>query len=589
MTVTEERPTTAEHDDDADAEVDHYATPGFAGALATSDHKQIGRFWILFSLIFAAVAFAAAIAAGIEKTDVSSISVLDWGDNPAHTFFRVWSAHRVSLLFFAVLPMFIGLATYVVPLQVGAPSIAFPRAAAAAFWTWLVGAGIHLTSIIVGGGLGVPGGSNVPTRPDGTAQATGEAAALGPDPEAVELAMLSIGITILSLMLATVCIVTTVVAQRPEGMSLDQVPMFSWSMVVAGGIWMLSLPVLMANLVVMWVDFRGEDALLYGNVENIWSQFSWIFGQPQVFAFAIPALGIVVDIVSTSSARLSGRGVFLIAIGGFGAMSFGAYAQPAFNAGVGSQMLFVVGSLAMALPLLVVLGGLGMAIKNGRPQTTPQLGLAMMTMLVLLAGAAAAAVRVFGQAVGVLREFWGDGLWEDFFKEMDEVNASIISTGVMNLVLCGALAGAVAGLYHWGPKIFGRQLLKPAGGLGGLALFGGALVMAIPQVINGFLDEGPLPFREGNYARADSISTMEALNLISTIGAAILFLGTLLILADVLLATVLGTKDGTEDNPWGGATLEWTTASPPPLGNFEAAPVVASAEPIIDLLEEADA
>ena len=232
---------------------------GLAGVFGTSDHKNIGRLYIFFGLFGGMLALILNILVRFERASIGSVGILDFGSS--NQFFQTWSLSRTSLLFFCVLPLLIGLATYLVPLQVGATSLSFPRAAALAFWAWLIGILIHVVTVFADGGLG---------EPNPTSQF-----AQGMDPEATELSILSIGMVVLALLVGTVCVIATIISQRPQGMTLFELPLFSWSMLVAGSIWILALPIWLSNLAISWVDFLGADALRYGAVENIWGQLSW--------------------------------------------------------------------------------------------------------------------------------------------------------------------------------------------------------------------------------------------------------------------------------------------------------------------------
>jgi len=171
--------------------------------IGSGDHKVIGRMWIIASLVFGLVILAVGALVGFERIDALSIDVFPGLEGLG----QAWTLYRLGLIFMVVVPMILGLATAVIPLQVGSRAIAFPRAANAAFWTWLISAGIFAVSHAIDGGF-VRGG--------------------GQDP--VELSLLSLGFMAASIMLANVCILTTIITQRTEGMSLDMVPMFSWSM-----------------------------------------------------------------------------------------------------------------------------------------------------------------------------------------------------------------------------------------------------------------------------------------------------------------------------------------------------------------------
>jgi cytochrome c oxidase subunit 1 len=574
MTVTEQRPEVDESTK-TDEVVDHFDSSGLAGTLGTGDHKALGRMYVLFGLVGGFGTLVLNLLVSLERTSIRSISVTDWGDEEIQTFFQVWSLSRTSLLFFCALPLIIGLATYVVPLQVGAPSIAFPRAAAAAFWGWLIGMGIHVATVLVDGGLGIP------------AAGVNSEAAQGGNPEAIELSLLSIGMVVLAVLLATVCIMVTVITQRPEGMTLYDVPLFSWSMLVAGGIWLLSLPVWLANLAVAWGDFRGEDAVLFGRVEEIWEQLAWLWSQPMVFAFTIPVLGIVGEIVPVAAGRRQRRyGTMQSVIAAFGMLTFGAWAQNYFNGEVTQQALFVIMSLLLIVPVLVFAGGVGETLAKGRPSMSGHLVLGMLSLITLLGAAALAGLHVLGSGIGVVREFDDNWLLE-IIEPLEDLQGTVIATGVTQTALLASVIAGVAGIYYWGPKMFGRTLMTPIGALAALALVGGAVVLAVANVISGFLDEGDRPFEQAWLNNVWDADAIETFNIIGTAGSLLLIAGLGLVILDIIRVLAQG-PEGDVDDPWGGHTLEWATTSPPPLGNFAEAPVVTSERPLLDAQEGDD-
>lgn len=569
MTVTETRPEADQTVADEDTN-DALRVAGLAGVLGTGDHKALGRLYVLFGLLGGLLSLVLGAMIRLERADLSGLDIFTFGSG--NQYFQVWSLARTGLLFFCVLPLLIGLATYVVPLQVGAPSIAFPRAAAAAFWTWLVAIFIHVVTVFIDGGLGYP-----------TLAQNEQFGALGPDKDATELSVLSIALVVIALMLATICVVTTVIGQRPEGMTLFETPLFSWSMLVAGGIWLLALPVWLANLAIAWVDFRGVDAVRYGNVRELWDQLGWLWSQPMIFAFVIPVLGIVGDIVPVAAGTRQRRyGLQQAAIGAFGVLSFGAFAQPYFSPDVADQAVFVVMSILIALATLAFLGGLADTLMAGKPKFSGHLVLGMFAILTLLLAVAAAVLRVSGAAVGAVHEI--DKSWlTKVIDWLDEFRGTVIATGVLDLVLAAGLIGAVAGLYYWAPKIFGRQLSGPVGGLVGLSLLGGAALSGGSNVVNGMLDEGDHVFEASAYDRVWDVDAVELLNIIGFIGSILLIAGVALVFLDLAVAIGLGKgKADASDDPWDGHTLEWATDSPPPVGNFAAAPVVRSERPLLD-------
>ena len=550
----------------ADSASDPLDIGGLAGVFGTSDHKNIGRLYIFFGLFGGMLALILNILVRFERASIGSVSILDFGSS--NQFFQTWSLSRTSLLFFCVIPLLIGLATYLVPLQVGAPSLSFPRAAALAFWAWLIGILIHVVTVFADGGLG---------EPNPTSQF-----AQGMDPEATELSILSIGMVVLALLVGTVCVISTIISQRPQGMTLFELPLFSWSMLIAGSIWILALPIWLSNLAISWVDFLGADALRYGAVENIWHQLSWLWSQPMIFAFAIPVLGIAGDIIPVSSG-VSQRQYRIqqIAIGAMGALSFGAFAQPFFNPDVANQAVFVVMGILVLIPVLVFMGGLADTSIRGNLSFSAHLVLSVVGMLALLVAAAASAFHVSGPAIGAIQEIndsWLDGL----ITWLRDVHGTVMATAVMEHALIASVIGVVAGLYYWSPKIFGHQLNRNAGTLSAITLLGGLVLSGGSNIINGILDEGDEVFNSSAYEGVWDTDAVEFFNIVGAIGSVLLLAGVGLVVLDLTISVILR-KGNTENanDPWGGHTLEWSTDSPPPTGNFSDAPVVDNERPLL--------
>lgn len=564
--VTENQPLTK--DNTEDMEIGSLELGGLAGTFGTADHKNLGRLYILFGLTGGFLSLILHFLVRLERINIAGTSILDFGSN--NQYFQTWSLSRTSLLFFCVIPLILGLATYLVPLQIGAPSVAFPRAAAAAFWAWLVGILIHAVTVFSDGGLGVP-------------ESLTEFAQ-GMDPEATELSILSIAMVAIAVLLASITLIATIVTQRPQGMTLFELPLFSWSVLVATGVWVLAIPVWLGNLMVSWVDFQGADALRYGNVENIWGQLSWLWSQPMIFAFAIPVLGIAGEIIPVAANRAQKQYVIQqIGIGALGVLSFGAFAQPFFNADVSDQAVFVAMGLLVVLPVLIFLGGLVDTLIKGKPKFSAQLVLALMSMIGLLVGTTLSALHVSGPAIGAIQEIDSDWL-SGLVNWLKDLQGTVIATGVMEHALLASLIASIAGLYYWSPKIFGKKMNNNLGVLAGLSLLGGLLLSGGSNLINGFLDEGDDVYLSTSNIGVWNQDAVEFLNVVGFIGSILLIGGISLVLLDLTVSIFLGKGSNEDvDNPWNGHTLEWSTQSPPPSGNFAEPPVVTSERPLLEV------
>ncbi|MCP5025739.1 MAG: hypothetical protein GY929_05590 [Actinomycetia bacterium] len=516
------------------------AVTGLAEVLGTGRHRALGQLYVGFALVFLVTIALLSLFLGIERFDTASFGLFD----DAEMFEQVFSLTRAGLVFLVILPLTLGLAFVVLPLQIGARTIAFPRAAAASFWGWLVSSGIFIAAYAVNGG---PVGG----RSDG-----------------IELWLLSLMAIVVSLLLGTISAVTTVLTMRTKGMSLDRAPLFAWSMVVGGTVWLASLAVLLANLLVAYVGFRYNSNLVPDG--SIWSQVSWAFGQPQVFAYAVPALGIVASVAPTfSGTRLRPHWVGVAAIGLFGVLGFGAYAQNFFSSSnFQDEFLFVADGLLVALPVLAILGLCIDTMRRGRPQLSePAMIFSLGGLLLILAGSVVAGLQVIWPLEASLAEATDDG-WNLGYA---------IADGQANFVLLGALMVLLGGLYYWEPNMSGRLLGRPLGLVASGLFLLGTLFLALPDVISGFLDQPALPVQLPNLDGG-----AEAMNAVALVGPVLLVLGALVVLFDVLFngAASVGAKAG--NDPWNGQTLEWSISSPAPPGNFAELPTVRSETPLFD-------
>ncbi len=517
---------------------------GLAGILGSGDHKTIGRLYIGVSLLFGLLTFGLLGWFGIDAM----------ADTHSDYAISAFTLAQLGLVFLFLLPLFIGLATAIVPLQVGANTIAFPRAAAAAMWTWLLSGVLLCVSYLPSVGGGVAGG-----------EVNGRS-----------LTFLALAGLVVSLLLATVCVVTTVITLRTSGMTLDRVPMFSWSMVVAAGLWMLTLPVFLANVALIFVDNAYGAPAKYGVANQEWAQLSWIVTQPQVFVYAVPALGIIADAFATfSKGRQPQRGMVLGAIGVFGALGFGAYAQDVFNPGVHHNWLFVMQGALIVLPLLMFLGGMLAVLRHGKPRVASPLVTGFVALLLLLLGALAGAA--FGLGRLGLQSTAQPLVQNNFTIRVASTGAPIYTWGVFAIVVVAAAAAGIAGVYYWGAKLTGRVLPDALGKLLAPVLLLAAVLAGAPFLVLGFVNKS-----EG---LADSANTMYA---ITTAGAALAALALLLTFFSFVASrgAVIGGGQTADQDAWGvGQSLEWACDSPPAPGNFGALAEVTSPQPLLDLAE----
>ncbi len=528
MAITETRPPTEA--DEAAAEPERFIglpdadLGGLAGFIGTGDHRALGRAYVVLSVLFG----LGALVADTLFTAHQAHHFL-----PVAHVFQIYTGSRtLGVLLFAI-PFFIGLGTFIVPLQVGANTVAFPRAAAAAFWGWLIGSGLLVAAYAIDGG---PAGSRF---------------------KAVDLSLVGMALVLVSLIVATLCVATTVVSLRTPGLWLDRVPMFSWSMLVAGTLWLLTLPVLLADVVLIYIDHHYGRPSLFGLGVNQWPQLAWAFGQPQIYAVLIPVLGVATDVIATlSGARQPSRKALMAAIGAFGILSFGAFVQPSFYPDVQNEALFIVLAFLIIFPALIVLGGWAAVAKAGRPKLASPLlfavGAALLLLVALVAGA------VFG------------------IKFFDLHSAGWNSTGYpppyadghFLLVLGIVVLGMSAALTFWSSKLFGRAANEGLAKLAAMVGVVGGLVAGLPLLVYGFAIKYHGLTKSAHFLYGTS-----------AVGSALLVVAVLV----VVVALATGRK-GVDDDAWGrGQTFEWATSSPPAAGGFGVLERVVSAEPLLDM------
>jgi heme/copper-type cytochrome/quinol oxidase subunit 1 len=452
----------------------------------------------------------------------------------------MFTLHSTAGLFLGVMPLLLGLATAVVPLQLGASTVAFPRASAAAYWTWLVAGGVVVATYAFDGGP------------------------FGSDSDAVALYIAALVAVLVALTVATVSVVTTVLTLRAPGMSLRRAPLFSWSMLVGGTVWLLTLPVLAGGLLLSYLDLRYGSGFL-GGAAGLYQRIAWLFWQPTLYVFAVPALGVIADIVPVFAGRRHQRHrAAMVLLGLSAALGFGAWAQLGTTLDGTATAPWLHDGPWNVVSYLAVVPVLGLLLLWTATLGAGRVRLGTPLVLAVLAG-----LLVFlGTAAGVATAI-----------EALDLDGTTWMTAQALLVLLGATLAALAGVAFWAPKLYGKLLPDSLTRLGATLVALGALVAAVPLAVAGALGQERLV--AGNFGGVDSgdVSTVESLDLVSAIGLSVVVLGGLVV-GLCLLARRRG--EGPGDDPWEGHTLEWTTSSPPPVGNFATLPEITSEAPLYD-------
>ena len=536
------------------------------GWLTTADHKRTGRLFIICSLLFLVLGAVFDLLVRLDLT-----SATDFVSLGADSFAQGFAFSREALTLLFLIPVFLGLSMYMVPLQIGASNLAFPRAATASFWTWQISA-IVLIGAYLGNGGPYGGWAN-----------------------GVDLHLLALSGLVVALLLGAISVATTIMTMRSPGLYMDETPPFTWSSLVSASMLIVSLPVLLGQIAILYIDHRYGRVFLLGNY-GIWERIDWIHRTPRLFIYVVPVLGVAAEVVLAAARRRVFEPLAMyFTIGLVGLFGFGAWTNFAIT-GEGADIIDGFEGVVLValyggalLGTVGLLGLLGLAVIQNRK--LPKLS----TSLVAVFGAGT--LVLVGAFVGLLG---AAGDWLEIAGRGNDGNPQLRMTtwvtGQQSVLIYGAgLLGLLAALHWWAPKIWGRQLNELLGLLNFLVIGAGALLAFIGPTLSGLLTEQPDfvyadPSATAIYSGWVDDSGAAGLSSIGAAGVAILIAGVALLLLNLFVS--VGLKKGAQatDDPWGAQSPEWMLPSPPPMGEPEELPMLTSGTPLLDSAEaEAEA
>lgn len=544
MALTDTRPDVTGSPSGASAAMPSGTLEGFLGAV---DHKPVGRMFMGGGTLFLVASLVVAVVAAFESADGSGFQVV--GD--ADEFAQVWSISRDLMIFGGLVPLLIGIGLYIVPLQIGAPSLAFARGASGAFWTWLLGSGLLVIAYLLNGG---PGGGRR---------------------DFIVLWACALAMMIGAAVWAFVVLASTILGARTVGMTMDRVPFTTWGFFVFALLGLFSLPIVMAELLLVLLRVRYLHMPI-DDSEALTAVMDGVSFAPSVYWLGIPGLGIAADVIGAHTGvpvRL--RRSVMIALTAFGLLSFG---QDLVGLGTARTIdfdnaLLVLGLLAAVVPVLAVLGMCGDSLRRGTFKPRSALLAALLSGLLMLAGALVSLLGLVEPIMGFLDELFPDSI--DMTNSL-VLNGTTFHEGIRALVVGAAVLAVIAAVHHWATKFWGRSLPEPMGMLSIFLAATGAAIWAFGEVAAGFADQPFYP------TVAETDDSLQAFGFIATVGVALLA-GAAAVLGANMASVALSRKPvGSSPEAWTGSTLEWATASPPPVGNFPAPPIVTSATPLED-------
>jgi cytochrome c oxidase subunit 1 len=467
----------------------------------------------------------------------------------AEFYNQLFTMHGTTMIFLAIMPLSAAFFNFLIPLQIGARDVAFPRLNAFSYWVYLFG-GIFITLPILfqaapnGGWFGY-----VPLTTRDFSQG-------------INIDFWVIGLQVLgvSSLAAAFNFLTTIINLRAPGMTLMRMPMFTWMAFVVQFLLVLAFPVITVALVFLLFDrFFGTNfyAIHAGADPLLWQHLFWIFGHPEVYILILPAFGLVSEVLPTYSGKpLFGYPVMVYSGILIGVLGFGVWAHHMFAVGMGpiADSIFALSTMLIGIPT-------GVKIFNWMA-TMAQGSLRFTTSMMF--GIALVALFTIGGISGVMHSSPP--------ADLQQTDTYFIVAHFHYVLFGGSIMGIFAGIYHYYPKITGRLLNETLGKWHFWLNFVGMNLTFFPMHFSGMLG---MPRRIYTY---DSGQGWDSYNLMSSIGAYIIAVATLIFAYNFLTSRKRGAIAG--HNPWNAGTLEWTIPSPPPEYNFAVLPTVTSRYPI---------
>jgi cytochrome c oxidase subunit I len=518
---------------------------GLMDWLTTVDHKKIGILYLLAGGFFFLVGGLEAILIRIQ------LAYPDQQIFVGDSFNQLTTMHGTTMIFFAAMPVIFAFMNAIVPLQIGARDVAFPFVNSLGFWLFFAGGVLMNTSWFLGGApdAGWTGYAPLSSITDSSWGATLEGNLQGTDFYVLGLQIAGIGTLI-----GGINFLVTIINMRAPGLTYMRLPMFTWSAFVTSGLIVLAFPAITVALVELMFDrvFGGAffDAARGGN-NVLWEHLFWIFGHPEVYILILPAFGIISEIVSTfSKKRLFGYSSMVFATVLIGFLGFMVWVHHMFTAGLGpvANSIFAIATMAIAVPTGVKIFNWLFTLWGGQIRFTTA----------NIFATAFIPTFVMGGTTGVMLAIpAADFQYHDTYFVVAHFHYVIVG---------GLVLGLFAGLYYWWPKMFGRMLSEGLGKLHFWLFFIGFHLTFFPQHFLGLMG---MPRRVFTYQPGYDL---EVGNLVSTVGAFFMGIGTLVFLINII--TTARKPMTAPADPWDGRSLEWTIPSPAPEYNFKQTPLV---------------
>jgi cytochrome c oxidase subunit 1 len=520
-------------------------SPGGVGWLTTTDHKRIGILYMVTTFAFFLIAglFSLAMRAELAAPGLQVVGV--------DTYNELFTIHGTAMIFLFVAPFGIGLANYLLPLQIGAPDMAFPRLNALSYWLFLAG------GLLVFAGFGTGTGA---ADAGWTAYAPLSEARYAPGP-GLDLWLVGLLLTSASSIMGGINFLTTTLLFRAPGMTMWRLPLFTWTVLVNSLLILVSFPPLATAFTMLIVDRRLGGVFFdpaAGGSPVLYQHLFWFLGHPEVYIMILPFFGVISEILPVFSRKpLFGYVGLVLATLAIAGLSMGVWAHHMFTTGAVSNPFFAAMSFLIAVPTgIKFFNWIGTMWKGKLTFPTPMLFAIGFLLNFLLGGITG--VMVASPPL-------------DFHVQ----DTQFVVAHFHYTIMGGSVFAIFAAIHFWWPKFTGWRLGEGLGRVTFWTMFVGFNLTFFPLHLLGLRG---MPRRVADYLPTDDWT---GLNVLATAGAGLLALSVVAFLANV--ARSRRRREQAGDDPWGGNSLEWTTSSPPPEHNFEGLPPIRSERPAFDL------
>jgi len=517
--------------------------------VTTVDHKRIGILYLYTTFFFFAVGGLMALVIRLQLEHANNTVV------SAESYDRLFTMHGTTMIFLFVVPVMAAFGNYLVPLQIGARDMAFPRLNAASFWLLLFGGLVMYSSFVWGGGAADAGWTAYPPL-----------SVISPG-HGLDLWIVGLHILGISSLIGAINFICTIHNMRAPGMRLTRMPLFTWAVDIYAVMIILAGPVLAGALTMLLMDRNYGTSFYQASTHGpiLYQHLFWFYSHPVVYVMALPGFGMISEIVPVFSGKpLFGYRALVYSIVAIAFLGFLVWGHHMFAVGFSTPLSiwFMIASMAIAVPTGVKIFNWIGTMWMGRIRFEPP----------MLYAVAFIGLFMIGGLSGIFLAAFPIDLY---------VTDSYFVVAHFHYVLGTVPVFAVLGGVHfWFPKMSGRMLDRALAIRAFWIIFVGFNMTFFPMHDLGL---SGMPRRVSTYTN----HAWDTANLISTIGAFVLATGILMVLWNCIHSLRVGRIAPAD--PWGANSLEWYTSSPPPPHNFDELPPIRSERPLYDLRREAAA